>query len=239
MIILKLKDIEKSYKKRNKTISVLKEVNYDFKSNKLYTISGRSGAGKTTLINILGLISKPTNGEVIIENTNTKILNDKSLSKIRSEKKTKASSNGIIVKGIDNCLVRFSKCCNPLPGDEIVGYITKGRGVSVHRKDCVNVKDLFKEENRIIDVFWEEEEHSSYNVDIEIFANDRIGLLSDVVKVISATKVNIIGVNSKLGKDRIAIIDITIETKNLDELNSLIRSIHKVDSVYEVKRKKV
>ena len=86
MIILKLKDIEKSYKKRNKTISVLKEVNYDFKSNKLYTISGRSGAGKTTLINILGLISKPTNGEVIIENTNTKILNDKSLSKIRSEK---------------------------------------------------------------------------------------------------------------------------------------------------------
>ena len=86
MIILKLKDIEKSYKKRNKTISVLKEVNYDFKSNKLDTISGRSGAGKTTLINILGLISKPTNGEVIIENTNTKILNDKSLSKIRSEK---------------------------------------------------------------------------------------------------------------------------------------------------------
>ena len=86
MIILKLKDIEKSYKKRNKTISVLKEVNYDFKSNKLYTISGRSGAGKTSLINILGLISKPTNGEVIIENTNTKILNDKSLSKIRSEK---------------------------------------------------------------------------------------------------------------------------------------------------------
>lgn len=161
------------------------------------------------------------------------------LSKQRQMKKNKPSSNGIIVKGIDNCLVKLSRCCNPLPGDEIIGYITKGRGVSVHRKDCVNVKDLFKEENRIIDVFWEEEEHSSYNVDIEVFANDRIGLLSDVVKVISATKVNIIGVNSKLGKDRIAIIDITIETKNLDELNSLIRSIHKVDSVYEVKRKKV
>lgn len=161
------------------------------------------------------------------------------LSKQRITKKNKPSSNGIIVKGIDNCLVKLSKCCNPLPGDEIIGYITKGRGVSVHRKDCVNVKDLFKEENRIIDVFWEEEEHSSYNVDIEIFANDRIGLLSDVVKVISTTKVNIIGVNSKLGKDRIAIIDITIETKNLDELNSLLRSIHKVDSVYEVKRKKV
>ena len=161
------------------------------------------------------------------------------LSKQREMKKNKPSSNGIIVKGIDNCLVKLSRCCNPLPGDEIIGYITKGRGVSVHRKDCVNVKDLFKEENRIIDVSWEEEEHSSYNVDIEVFANDRIGLLSDVVKLISATKVNIIGVNSKMGKDRIAIIDITIETKNLDELNSLLRSIHKVDSVYEVKRKKI
>ena len=161
------------------------------------------------------------------------------LSKQRQMKKNKPSSNGIIVKGIDNCLVKLSRCCNPLPGDEIIGYITKGRGVSIHRKDCVNVKDLFKEENRIIDVSWEEEEHSSYNVDIEVFANDRIGLLSDVVKVISATKVNIVGVNSKLGKDRIAIIDITIETKNLDELNSLIRNIHKVDSVYEVKRKKI
>ena len=161
------------------------------------------------------------------------------LSSAREEKKTKPSSNGIIVKGIDNCLVKLSKCCNPLPGDEIIGYITKGRGVSIHRKDCVNVKDLLKEENRIIDVSWVDERQASYNVDIEVYANDRSGLLADVIKGISNTKANMIGVNAKAGKDRIAIIELTIETKNLDELNTILKAIRKVDSVYEVKRKKV
>ena len=159
------------------------------------------------------------------------------LSKERSKKKNKASNNGIIVKGIDNCLVKLSRCCNPLPGDEIIGYITKGRGVSIHRKDCVNVKELIKEENRIIDVYWEEEEKASYNVDIEIEANDRIGLLSDILGAIANSKVNILAVNTKTGKDRIAIIYITLETKNLDELNNVLKYIRKVDSVFEVRRK--
>ena len=152
---------------------------------------------------------------------------------------TKASNNGIIVKGIDNCLVKLSKCCNPLPGDDIIGYITKGRGVSVHRKDCVNVPELIKEENRIIDVSWVEEKQASYNVDIEVYANDRQGLLSDIIKEIGKTKANLVKVNAKAGKDRIAIIEITIETKNLDELNSILKALRKVDSVYEVKRKKI
>ncbi len=161
------------------------------------------------------------------------------LSKSRTNKKAKVSSNGIIVKGIDNCLVKLSKCCNPLPGDEIIGYITKGRGVSVHRKDCVNVKDLIKEENRIIEVSWVKEEKATYNVTIEVYANDRSGLLSDVVKEITKTKMNIVGVNAKTGKDRIALIEITVETKNLEELNNIFKAIRKVDSVYEVKRKKI
>ena len=161
------------------------------------------------------------------------------LSKEKSEKKAKPSSNGIIVKGIDNCLVKLSKCCNPLPGDEIIGYITKGRGVSVHRKDCVNVKDLLKEENRIIDVSWIEEKQASYNVDIEISANDRSGLLADITQALSSAKANIVGINAKTGKDRIAIIELTLETKSIDELNSILKAIRKVDSVYEVTRKKV
>ena len=161
------------------------------------------------------------------------------LSKAKAERKAKPSSNGIIVKGIDNCLVKLSKCCNPLPGDEIIGYITKGRGVSVHRKDCVNVKDLLKEENRIIYVSWVEEKQASYNVDIEISANDRSGLLADITKALSVAKANIVGINAKTGKDRIAIIELTLETKNIDELNSILKAIRKVDSVYEVTRKKV
>ena len=160
------------------------------------------------------------------------------LAKAKQEKQAKASGHGVIVKGIDNCLVKLSKCCNPLPGDEIIGYITKGRGVSVHRKDCINVEELLKEENRIIDVAWVEEKQASYNVDIEVSANDRSGLLADIIKEISSTKANLIALNARSTKERIAIIDITLETKNLDELNSILKSIRKVDSVYEVIRKK-
>ena len=160
------------------------------------------------------------------------------LSKAKKANKN-TSNNGIIVKGIDNCLVKLSKCCNPVPGDEIIGYITKGRGVSVHRSDCVNIKELFEEENRIIDVRWyEENRQSSYTVDIEIYANDRGGLLADIIKEISNQKTKLIAVNSRANKEKIAITDITIEVENLEDLNKILRALRKVDSVYEVTRKK-
>ena len=152
--------------------------------------------------------------------------------------KRKAPKSGVIVKGIDNCLVKFSKCCNPVPGDDIIGYVTKGRGVSVHRKDCSNLKDLLSEEERIIEVEWYDETNKAeYNVDIEILANDRTGLLSDVVKEITNQKINIIGVNTRTSKDRIATINTTLEVQNIEQLNQVIKQIRKVDSVYEVTRK--
>ena len=153
-------------------------------------------------------------------------------------KKVKPSSSGIVVKGIDNCLVKLSRCCSPLPGDEIIGYITKGRGVSVHRKDCVNVKDLLSEESRMIDVEWYDEEKTNYNVEIAIFANDRNGLLADIIKTINETKAHLIGVNAKANKERVAITEVTVEVESLDELNKVIKNLRKVDSVYEVDRKK-
>ena len=152
--------------------------------------------------------------------------------------KRKAPKSGVIVKGIDNCLVKFSKCCNPVPGDDIIGYVTKGRGVSVHRKDCSNLKDLLSEEERIIEVEWYDETNKAeYNVDIEILANDRTGLLSDVVKEITNQKINIMGVNTRTSKDRIATINTTLEVQNIEQLNQVIKQIRKVDSVYEVTRK--
>ncbi len=160
------------------------------------------------------------------------------LASIQKEKRQKPSSSGIIVKGIDNCLVKLSKCCNPLPGDEIVGYITKGRGVSVHCKDCVNVKDLLTEENRMIDVEWYKEAKENYSVEIELLANDRSGLLVDILTALKETKAKLMGVNTKTTKERIAIIDINIEVENIEELNKVLKSLRKVDSVYEVRRKK-
>ena len=164
--------------------------------------------------------------------------------KIEELSKTKkinknVSDSGVIVKGIDNCLVKLSKCCNPVPGDNIIGYITKGRGVSVHRTDCVNVKELLAEEDRIIDVEWyNQKQQTAYTVNIEIYANDRDGLLADVIKELSALKTKIMGVNARANKEKIGIIDLTIEVENIEELNKILKTLRKIDSVYEVKRKK-
>ena len=163
---------------------------------------------------------------------------EEKIEELKKTKEDKPSSSGIIVKGIDNCLVRLSKCCNPVPGDEIVGYITKGRGVSVHRKDCKNVKDLFEEENRMIDVSWYTDEPSSYNVDIVMFSNDRDGLLADIISTVTAEKAPLMAVNSKVSKERIVITELTIEVNNIAQLNSVLKSLRKIDSVYDVKRNK-
>ena len=156
----------------------------------------------------------------------------------KNKPSNKASNNGIIVKGIDNCLVKLSKCCNPLPGDSIVGYITKGRGVTVHRTDCVNVKKLISEENRIIDVYWYKDSKASYNVAVEIYANDRSGLLADIIKEIGNSKAKLVGVNSRATKEKISITEITMEVENLEELNKIMSALRNVNSVYEVNRKK-
>lgn len=157
---------------------------------------------------------------------------------LQSTPRAKSSKTGIIVKGIDNCLVRLSKCCNPVPGDEIIGYITRGRGVTVHRKDCKNVKDLLEDEGRIIDVYWDEKKESAYNVDITVFANDREGLLADVIKVIGNTDTRLIAVSAKASKEKIATVELTLEVKNKEDLTKAQRELGKIDSVYDVKRKK-
>ena len=165
---------------------------------------------------------------------------EKTLEELSKERvhKNRPSNNGVVVKGIDNCLVKLSRCCNPVPGDEIVGYITKGRGVSVHRADCVNMKSLISEENRIIDVYWYTGNKITYDVTIEIYANDRSGLLADIISVMNTTKSKLIAVSSRATKEKIAITELTIEVENIEELNKVLKSLRKVDSVYEVKRKK-
>ena len=165
---------------------------------------------------------------------------EQKIEELAKERKTQAkpSNSGVVVKGIDNCLVKLSKCCNPVPGDEIVGYITKGRGVSVHRKDCKNIGDLFSQENRMIDVSWYTDKPATYNVDITILSNDRSGLLADIISTVTAEKTPMISVNSKVSKERIVITELTIEVSDISRLNDVIKQLRKVDSVYEVRRNK-
>ena len=160
------------------------------------------------------------------------------LKQVKLDNRPRSSKNGIIVKGIDNCLVKLARCCNPLPGDDIIGYITRGRGVSVHRADCVNCKDLINNEQRLIDVSWEKEIKAAYIADITLYANDRNGLLADITVAMNEVKGTMVSINAKTTPNRVAIITIGVEVDSIEKLNKIQKALRKVDSVYEVKRNK-
>jgi guanosine-3',5'-bis(diphosphate) 3'-pyrophosphohydrolase len=154
------------------------------------------------------------------------------------KKKTTSPVNGIIVKGIDNCLVRLSRCCNPVPGDSIIGYVTRGRGVSVHTSDCINVKNNPGQEERLIEVSWNNGAKVSYKVDISILANDRDSLLIDITNAISEAKIPLKAINARTTKDRKAIMTMTLEITDTEQLNKILKRLRKIDGVFETTRNK-
>ncbi|AZS16959.1 RelA/SpoT family protein [Paenibacillus lutimineralis] len=147
-------------------------------------------------------------------------------------------TNGVVVKGIDNLLVRFARCCNPVPGDEIVGYITRGRGVSVHRSDCPNIPHDGdgEEAARIIEVEWVGAIEANYSVDIEITGHDRRNFLNEVLQAVSESKTNISAVSGRSDKNKMAQVHMTILIRNTDHLQSVVERIKRVKDVYTVHR---
>lgn len=155
--------------------------------------------------------------------------------------KKKNKSPGIRVKGIDNVLVRFAKCCNPVPGDPIIGYITKGRGVSVHRKDCENVKSLLlNESNRMIEVSWEDQgaRKNEYITGIEVRAENRDGLLAELMEAIIETKMPLYAINAKTIRSDVAMINIKLRISDIEKLKSIMRRMRKLKGVIAVYRTK-
>ncbi|MFD2670442.1 RelA/SpoT family protein [Marinicrinis sediminis] len=157
-------------------------------------------------------------------------------------KKKSRPTHGVEVKGIDNLLVRFARCCNPVPGDEIIGYITRGRGVSVHRADCSNLPSEENEHtaedetHRLIDVEWSSSVDANYSVEIEITGHDRKALLNDVLHVVSESKTLISAVSGRSGKNKMAHIHMTILIRNKEHLHSVVEKIKRVQDVYSVQR---
>jgi len=150
-----------------------------------------------------------------------------------------SSAGGIMVKGVDNCLIRYSGCCNPVPGDKIVGYITRGRGVSIHRQDCVNISALYtddEEKKRMIDVFWEDSKEDFYVAHLKIVGSDRNGLLIDVANAINDSTVTLKSLNARATKNQMAIIEASVEIKNTEQLDHLINKIKNVKDVIDVSR---
>ena len=147
---------------------------------------------------------------------------------------------GITVKGADNLMIRIARCCNPVPGDDIVGFITKGRGISVHRKDCSNIKSMPEsEKGRFIDVEWESlKEGKSYNADICVVGIDRKGIFSDISRTCEDMDVNISGVNAKSGKDETVNITLTLSITSTQQMEKILRRLRLVDGVNSVYRAK-
>ena len=150
----------------------------------------------------------------------------------------KTSQSGIIVEGIDNCLVKFAKCCTPVPGDPVVGFITRGFGVSVHRADCPNASDAKRAEEpgRWIRVDWATGELASYQTALDISAKDRDGLTLDVAMTLSAAKVKTTSLSARSMPDGYATVSIVLEVKNQEELTNVINKLGQIQGVYQVKR---
>ncbi|PIC70739.1 (p)ppGpp synthetase [Sporosarcina sp. P16b] len=192
------------------------------------------GSGGITAQQVVNRLAERMRKERVQKETIDKIVSD-----IQTPKPEKQTESGVIVKDIDNMLIRISKCCNPVPGDEIVGFITRGRGVSVHRTDCPNVLSEQGQQERIIEVQWalpDGQVRKEFQVDIEISAFDRQGLLNEVMMVVADMNTPIIAVSGKADKDDIAHIHMSIKIQNIAHLQRTVDKIKQIKDVYSVER---
>ena len=157
----------------------------------------------------------------------------------KPQKSKNKNNSGIIVKGIDNCLIKFAKCCSPVPGDEIIGYITRGRGVSIHRCDCSSIFNIEKtdgDRSRLIEVSWAETNKGNYNAELLITANDRTGLLVDITLALNELKIPLRALNAKTTKNMLCLINITLEIDSYEKLSKAITRIKGIKEVIGVSR---
>ena len=151
------------------------------------------------------------------------------------------SKSGIIVKGLYDMAVHFSKCCSPVPGDEIVGFVTRGRGVSIHRTDCINIINLTDMERvRLIEAEWqagaENEELGEYYTELKVYCNDKPGILVEVSRVFAERDINILGLHSRSSKQGVATIEVSFNTKGRQQINSLIERLRQIENIIEIQR---
>lgn len=191
------------------------------------------GYGSITLSQVINKL-KENYKEYYSQKIDEKDLVNKQIPTVIPKKEYKPTQ-GISVKGVDNIKVRFSKCCSPVPGDDIVGYITRGRGVSVHRSDCPNVKSLDIQE-RFIDVEWDTDKKTSYQAEIQIKATDRYGLLTEITQLLADMKLTVTSLNARTSKEKTALMNMTLEIKDIEQLKELMKKIRKLEGIIDVYR---
>ncbi|MFL2128028.1 RelA/SpoT family protein [Ruoffia sp. FAM 26255] len=211
--------------------SLLERFNYNTLTD-LFASIGLGEVSVSTIINFLDLKQEKAEEEVLD--------NDTTISKEASNRQRQRTvhESGVVVEGADNLMIRLSKCCNPVPGDEIIGYITRGRGISVHRKDCPNLLAETELNDRLIDVKWDQEFQPTeeYITELFIIGFDRAGLINDVLHVVSHTVKSLLSVNGKRDKNSTATVSLKVAVSNTMQLDDLINKLKNIPDVYEVKR---
>lgn len=194
------------------------------------------GSGIIPILTFMSKLREEKTPEKLSDEEIVKAIEEKN--EKNQEKEEIKTKSGIIIKGENNLLYRLARCCTPVPGDDVLGYITKGRGVSIHRKDCINLISLIKHDpEKVVDVSWgEKEAKSSYVAEIKIKTDDSVGLISDVSKTISDCGLNIVALNASSQSANKAMMTVKVEIKAIDQLKELMKKIRKIKGVTEVFR---
>lgn len=209
---------------------------YNYKdSDSLYASIGFNEVRPLTVVNKLTEDARKKRKESAeyLSNTTTQPIEKKA----EKEKVTIHHEDGVVVEDTENLLLRLSKCCNPVPGDEIVGYITRGRGISVHRKDCPNIADEDELQQRLIEVEWEDKKTDKiYDTDLEVYGFDRSGFLNEILEVVNSLTNRLSNVNGRIDNNQMATVRLSIGIRNTEELDRIIDKISQVPDVYSIKR---
>ena len=199
----------------------------------LYAMIGHGGLKESQLASKLKEEYDKANVKEITDNDILASISSNDKAKIKN-----TSIGGVQVKGIEDLAVHYAKCCSPVPGDEIIGYVTRGRGITVHRTDCINIINLPEnEKGRLFDVTWQNEsENKSYYVTINVFVNNRKGILADISKTLTENNIEIRSIESRVSKDEKGTLIIGFETKSKEELNKIITKIRSIENVIDIER---
>lgn len=224
----------------------VKELNFK-NTDELYTQLSNGGSIQTKVTNLLLKYDAETRAEeaekekTLLENLNE--MSEKTQKRAQHDRNRHRTedSSGVVVEGVDNLMIRIARCCSPVPGDEIIGFITKGRGISVHRTDCDNLKSLPESEKaRCIKVSWDTQKPDrSFNAEISLIAKDQKGMLSNISKVCEDMDVHIAGLNAKAEKDETVKINLTLAIQDKIQMEKICRSLKNVPGILEAYRTKI
>lgn len=229
----KLEFNPKDFMSKDKIQQVAERTNYKTNEDLFAAI----GFGEIRVATVANRMTEKERKDREERNRNQKILSETTNIESKPEKMKIRHEDGVVVQGTDNLLLRLSKCCNPVPGDSIIGYITRGRGVSIHRSDCPNIQEAKELDERLIEVEWEENESNKiYDTELQIHGYDRNGLLNEILQVINTQTNTLKNINARVIDQDVVMIKLKIGIQDLKELHEIVSKIKSIPDVYSVKR---